>query len=54
MVLYFVPIVGIVIHFIVSIGVADMFKKGAGYGVGLALLPVIFYPMLAFGDAQYG
>ena len=24
-----------------------------GYGLGLAFLGVIFYPMLGFGDAQY-
>jgi hypothetical protein len=25
----------------------------SGVGVGLLLLPIIFYPILAFGDAEY-
>lgn len=29
------------------------FGKGAGTTVGLILLPFVFQPMLAFGDAQY-
>jgi hypothetical protein len=37
-----------------AIGVANNFGKGAGFGIGLAFLPMIFYPILAFGDATYG
>jgi hypothetical protein len=52
-----IPIVGglvvIVVSFIVNIDLAKSFGKGAGFGVGLALLPFVFYPMLGFGDAQY-
>jgi len=29
------------------------FGKGVGFTIGLLLLSIIFYPMLAFGDAQY-
>ena len=47
------PLVGLVFAIIVSIDLAKAFGKGAGFGVGLALLGFIFYPMLAFGDAQY-
>ena len=32
---------------------AGQFGKGGGYGVGLLLLPIIFYPMLAFGSAEH-
>ena len=35
------------------VGLANNFGKGGGYAVGLLFLPIIFYPMLAFGDAQY-
>jgi Family of unknown function (DUF5684) len=38
---------------IVPFKLAANFGKGAGFGVGLLLLGVIFYPMLAFGGAQY-
>ena len=51
--LYAVPIVSIIIMFIVSIDLAKAFGKGAGFGVGIVFLPVIFYPILAFGSAQY-
>jgi hypothetical protein len=37
----------------VVVALAESFGKGAGYAVGMILLPFIFYPMLAFGDAQY-
>jgi hypothetical protein len=52
-VLLFVPFVNIVAMFIVSLEVARRFGKSEAYGVGLALLPYIFYPMLAFSDAEY-
>ncbi len=51
--LYLIPIVNIFILFIVSIEVARNFGKGTGFGVGLALLGLFFYPILAFGSARY-
>jgi hypothetical protein len=47
-----IPIVNIIFAFATSFGVAKRFGKGAGYGLGLALLPFIFWPLLAWGDAQ--
>jgi hypothetical protein len=52
-ILMFIPIVGIVIAIIVSIDVAKNFGKEAGFGLGLAFLGFIFYPILGFGDARY-
>ncbi len=52
-ILQFVPFVGIVAQFVVCIDVAKKFGKETGYGIGLALLPFIFFPMLAFGSAKY-
>jgi hypothetical protein len=52
-ILYFIPIVNIIVLAIVSIDVAASFGKGVGYGIGLWLLPFIFYLMLGFGSAQY-
>lgn len=52
-ILFLVPCVNIVVTFIVSIDVAKSFGKDAAYGVGLALLPFVFYPILGFGDARY-
>lgn len=51
--LFFLPLVSLIIAIIISIDVAKKFSKGVGYGLGLAFLPFIFLPMLAFGDAQY-
>lgn len=51
--LLMVPIVSIYPAFKIPIDIAKEFGKGVGYGLGLALLPFIFFPMLAFGDATY-
>ena len=51
--LYAVPIVNVVIMIIVSIDLAKSFGKGVGFGIGIWLLPVIFYPILAFGSAEH-
>jgi len=51
--LLMIPIVNIVIAIMVAIAVATNFGKSDGFGIGLALLPMFFYPMLAWGDAQY-
>src|SRR6267378_3587340 len=51
--LYFIPIVNIVISILVLVGVAENFGKGAGFAIGLIFLAMIFYPILAFSDAQY-
>lgn len=53
-ILMFIPIVGIVIALLVALGISANFGKGAGFGIGLFFLPIIFYPILAFGDASYG
>jgi hypothetical protein len=51
--LMFVPCVNIVAIIVVSMAVAEQFGKSPGFGIGLALLPFIFYLMLGFGDAEY-
>ena len=52
-VLYFVPIANIVAHFKVSIDVADRFGQGLGFGLGIAILGFVFWPLLGFGDYDY-
>ena len=51
--LYFIPLVNIVIAVMVMISVAKNFNKDVGYAIGLMLLPFIFYPILGLGDAEY-
>ena len=53
LVLMLVPIVQIVPLVLMPFWIAKSFGKSAGYGVGLLLLPFVFQPMLAFGDAKY-
>lgn len=43
----------IVLSILDTIRLAKVFGKGDGFIVGLIFLPVVFYPILAFGDAQY-
>jgi hypothetical protein len=52
-ILMFIPIVSLVIAILLSISLAERFDKGAGYGIGIAFLGIVFLPMLAFSDAQY-
>lgn len=52
-ILMLVPCVNIVALFVVSMDVAKNFGQGPGFGIGLALLPYIFYPILGFGSARY-
>lgn len=51
--LYLIPLVNIIIAFIVMFDFAKSFGKGFGFGLGLIFLPVIFFPALAWGDAEY-
>ena len=52
-ILFFIPLVNFIIAILVSIEVAKKFGKGTGFGLGLAFLGFIFYPVLGFSDAQY-
>ncbi|MBT5019170.1 MAG: signal peptidase I [Planctomicrobium sp.] len=51
--LFFIPLVNLIIAIIIAIDVAKNFGKGTGFGLGLAFLGFIFYPILGFGDAEY-
>ncbi len=52
-VLFLIPFVNVIIAILLSIELAKVFGKSAGFGIGLALLGFVFYPILGFGDAQY-
>ena len=53
LILCFVPFVGFIGGIMLAVGIANSFGKGIGFALGLIFLPFIFYPLLAFGDAQY-
>ena len=52
-VLLLIPGVNVVFGIILVVALARNFGKGGGYAAGLILLPFVFFPMLAFGSAQY-
>lgn len=52
-VLFLIPFVNFVVAIIVAIDLAKSFGKDAGMGILVALLPIIGYPILAFGDSKY-
>jgi hypothetical protein len=52
-ILMLIPFVNLIVFILVCIDLARKFGKGAGYGIGLAILGFIFFPLLAFSDAQY-
>lgn len=50
----FLAVIGLaVLGIIIAIDLAKSFGRGSGFGIGLAFLGIIFYPMLAFGSAKY-
>lgn len=51
--LYLIPLVNIIIAIIVMIDFAKSFGKGVGFALGLIFLSIIFFPILAWGDAEY-
>lgn len=51
--LMLIPFVNFIIWIVLSLDLAKKFGKGAGFGIGIALLSFIFLPVLGFSDAQY-
>ncbi len=52
-ILFFIPIVSLIIAILTYVALAERFGKGGGFAVGLVLLGPIFFPILGFGSAQY-
>jgi hypothetical protein len=42
-----------IFYIILTIDLAKSFGKGTGFALGLIFLSIIFWPVLAFGDATY-
>lgn len=47
-----VPVVGLATHLLAMLALAERFRRSAAFGIGLVLLPMIFFPLLAFGGAR--
>jgi hypothetical protein len=52
-ILMLIPLVNFVVLIIIMVEFAKSYGKSGGYAVGLLFLPIIFFPMLAFGDSVY-
>ena len=50
--LLLVPIVGVIILLLAMLSLAERFGRGAVFGIGLFFLPMIFFPLLAFGGSN--
>lgn len=52
-ILFFVPGVNLVVSLMLFVAFAEAFDKSALFGLGLLFLGIIFFPVLAFGNAEY-
>ena len=52
-ILMLIPFVNFIIGIIVCIDLAKSFGNGVGFGLGLAFLGIIFFPILGFSSSQY-
>ena len=48
-----IPVIGFIFPIICAFKLARAFGHGFAWGLGINFLPIIFYPMLAFGKSQY-
>ena len=53
LILLFVPVLGLICYLLAMLSLAGRFGKGALFGLGLVFLPMIFFPVLAFGGGTY-
>jgi hypothetical protein len=52
-VLFFIPCANFIAAVLVTLELAKAFGKETGFAIGMILLPIVFYPLLAFSDARY-
>ena len=50
---FIIPGVNIVVGILVTLDLVKAYGKGAGFAVGIILVPFVFIPLLGFGSAQY-
>jgi len=52
-ILLFIPPINIVVHICIAINMGKKFDKDLGFIIGLVFVPIIFYPILAFGKSEF-
>jgi hypothetical protein len=53
LILFFLPVINFIALLKINIDLAKTFGQGLGFGLGLAFLSFIFWPLLGFGDYEY-
>ena len=53
LILIFIPGVNVAVPIVIAINMAKKFGKDIGFAIGLIFLPIIFYPILAFGSSEF-
>lgn len=53
LVFFFIPVINLVVQIVMLIDIARNFGRGGWFAAGLIFLPIIFFPILAFGDSVY-
>lgn len=51
--LFFIPCVSFVVAILINLAVAKNYGKSELFGIGMAFIPMVFWPILGFGDARY-
>lgn len=51
--LLFVPIANFILAIVMMAALARAFGRSGGFAVGLFFLPIVFFPILAFGSSRY-
>jgi len=53
LIFFFIPVINIVVQVVMTIDIARNFGRGGWFAAGLIFLPIIFFPILAFGESVY-
>jgi len=51
--LFFIPFINLVAFVVVNVDLAKNFGKDIGFAIGMIYLSFIFFPILAFGEAEF-
>ena len=53
LIFFFIPVINFVVQIVMMIDIAKNFGRGGWFAAGLIFLPIIFFPVLAFGESVY-
>ncbi|MFA6570010.1 MAG: DUF5684 domain-containing protein [Bacteroidota bacterium] len=52
-ILFLIPFANLIVAILIYIELAKKFGKEIGFAIGMILLPIVFFPILGFGSAEY-